>query len=201
MEEKRKPIWEIVNMKEGELKGESEKSRPRRLREGWFDLYCPADKSGIDIGCGPDPVQSTFDKWDVELGHGDATFMEGVEGNKYHTVYNSHLLEHIIFPTTAVARWYQILAPCGHLIIVVPHRDLFEKQKEPPSRWNPDHKWFWLPDKEEPPATKSLKKVIEDAISSPNIVSLRVLDDGYQPNDSEQHPCGEYSIEIIVKKP
>jgi SAM-dependent methyltransferase len=197
----KRPIWEMVNKTDVDFRGESHKARARREREGWFDKYCQHDCSGLDIGCGPDPVHDTFDVWDCELGHGDATFLDGIEDNSYQTVYSSHLLEHILFPTMAVARWYRAVKPSGHLIICVPHRDLFEKQKEPPSRWNPDHKWFWLPEKAEPPATKSLKGVVLEAIPGANIVSLRTLSDGYRHDlEDHEHPCGEYSIEIIVRK-
>ena len=200
IEEYKRPVWEMVNFKEGALRGETQKSHPHRLREGWYEKFCPADQNGLDIGCGPDPIHEHFDRWDVELGHGDAMYLDGVPPNKYHTVYTSHLLEHIMFPTMAVTRWFRAVAPGGHLIICVPHRDLFEKQTHLPSRWNPDHKFLWLPDQEEPPFTKSLLKVAQDAISDANIVSLRVLDDGYDPHESHQHPSGEYSIEIILKK-
>ena len=197
----KRPIWEMVNKTDVGFRGESHKARARREREGWFDQYCQYDRSGLDIGCGPDPVHDTFDVWDSELGHGDATFLDGIEDNSYHTVYSSHLLEHILFPTMAVARWFRAVKPCGHLIICVPHRDLFEKQKEPPSRWNPDHKWFWLPEEEESPATKSLKGVVLEAVPGAEIVSLRTLSDGYSYDlEEHEHPCGEYSIEIILRK-
>jgi hypothetical protein len=44
------------------------KARKRRLAEGWFEKYCPEDKCGIDIGCGDDPVNETFRRWDKKFG-------------------------------------------------------------------------------------------------------------------------------------
>ena len=103
-----------------------------------------------------------------------------------------------------MARWYELVASEGHLIIVVPHRDLYEKKKELPGYWNPGHKWFFLPDISEEPCTKSLKGTVMDAIPDANIVSFGVLDENYDPNGrlsrGHRHSEGEYSIEIIVNK-
>ena len=199
-------------------KGETHKAHERRLKEGWFDKYAPSDKSGLDIGCGHDPLNSVFRKFDQIFGDGDAQLLEGVD--TYHTVYASHALEHMVDPVASVTRWYEVVEPGGHLIICVPHRHLYEKRTELPSKWNEDHKHFFLPDTEEPPCTLSLRKVILDAIPDANIVSFRTLDEGYEDgldcynveieNESgeielrnisvQNHPKGEYSLEIIIQK-
>lgn len=179
---------------------ETSKSFMRRLKEGWFEKYCPADKIGIDIGCGHDPVNHTFRRFDKIFGDGDATLMEGFPNNTYWTVYTSHLLEHLHEPEKAIKRWYELVKPGGHLIICVPHRDLYERKKTLPSKWNIDHKWFWLPNKEEYPHTKNLLKTVKECTNG-LIVLHRVLDEGYDYNlPLDKHPVGEYSIEIIVKK-
>lgn len=181
--------------------GEVNKAHGRRVREGWFGKYAPTDKPGIDIGCGKDPLNDVYRKWDIELGDGDATFMEGVEDNSYFTVHASHVLEHVNDPVTAVRNWYRILAPGGHLIVLVPHRDLYEKKKTLPSNWNHDHKTFWLPDKTERPDTLNFKAILFEAIPAANLVSFRVLDDGWIPLPENSHSCGEYSIEAVIRKP
>lgn len=179
---------------------EVRKAKQRRLAEGWFEKYCPNHMSGIDIGCGNDPVNETFRKWDMVFGDGDATFMEGVSDNMFCTVHASHVLEHLHDPVEGIKNWFRILRPGGHLIIAVPHRDLYEKKKELPSRWNFDHKSFWLPESVEPPDTRSLKGTILEAIPNANIVSFNVLDEGWLPKPEDEHSTGEYSIEAIIKK-
>jgi SAM-dependent methyltransferase len=181
--------------------GESHKARERRVREGWFEKYAPADKVGIDIGCYQDPLHPTFRRWDFFYKDTDATYLEGIEPESFYTVYSSHLLEHLKYPRVAIKRWYEVLKPTGHLIIMVPHRDLYEQRKVLPSYWNINHRYFWLPDIEEPPSVKSLQKEVLAAVPKADIVSLRVLDEGYEPNTGpENHPVGEFSIEIIVRK-
>ncbi len=179
--------------------GEANKACARRIEEGWFERYCPADKPGIDIGCQHDSIHDQFRKWDLIFDDGDATFMEGVTDETYHTVYAGHVLEHLDDPVTGLKNWYRILKPGGHLIVNVPHRDLYEKKKELPSSWNVEHKTFWLPEEEDLPHTLNLKETVLKAIRSANIVSLEVLDQNYERN-GEAHSIGEYSIEIIVKK-
>lgn len=186
--------------------GETSKAHVRRLAEGWYK-YAPDDKIGLDIGCKDDPINKTFRRWDLDLGDGDATYLEGLETNKYWTVYASHVLEHLQYPRKAIRRWYEVLRPGGHLIIMVPHRDLYEQRVILPSRWNQDHKSFWLPDEEDLPCTKSLRKEILAAIPGANIVVFQVLQDGYRAQFGRgvepycSHPVGEHSIEAIIKKP
>ena len=126
--------------------------------------------------------------------------MKGVSDNNFWTVHASHVLKHLHDPVTGIKNWFRILRPGGHLIICVPHRDLYEKKKTLPSRWNFDHKSFWLPEAEEPPDTRSLKGSILEAIPNANIVSFEVLKDSWVPKPQNQHSCGEYSIEAIIKK-
>lgn len=185
--------------------GETYKAEARRISEGWFEKYCPDHLSGIDIGCQRDPVVETFRRWDVIFGDGDATYMEDVSDNKFHTVYASHILEHIPDHKTALENWFRITRPGGHLIVLVPHRDLYEKKQQPPSNWNLEHKWFFLPESEEPPGTLNFRKVIGDAIpldlrGCAELVSYKVLDHGWVSLPPNQHSAGEYSIEAIIKK-
>jgi len=201
--ENNRPSWlklEIDREEKGYV-GETGKALPRRLRENWFEKYAPSDQTGIDLGAQKDPLNHTFRRFDFVYGDGDATYMKGVPDESFFTVYASHILEHLQYPHIAIKRWFDILKPDGHLIIVVPHRDLYEKKKFLPSNWNPEHTYFWLPDQEEPPCTKSLKKEILSAIPNANLVSFRVLDEGYDYSLSEhEHAIGEYSIEAIIQK-
>lgn len=177
--------------------GETTKSKNRRISEGWFEKYIFSP--GIDIGCRHDPVDESFRKWDLLFGDSDATFMKEVKDDSYKTVYASHVLEHLKNPVEGIRNWYRITSSNGHLIIVVPHRDLYEKKEKLPSRWNSGHKSYWLPYHSEEPDTKCLKEVILEAIPKANIISYKVLNAGYESCGIE-HSKGEYSIEAIIKK-
>ena len=179
-------------------RGETQKAFQRRKNENWFTKFAPEDKPGIDIGCQNDPLNQTFRRWDLIFGDGDATLMDGVPNGTFHTVYASHVLEHLQDPITAIRNWFRITASGGHLIVIVPHRDLYEKKKELPSKWNPDHKWFYLPYHSDNPSTLSLHDVVAEAIDSP--FTLRVLMDGWQDVGPDVHSDGEYSIEVVVSK-
>lgn len=193
--------WRLERLRTG-IRGETSKARGRREREGWFARYAPEGKTGIDIGCQDDPLNHTFRRFDYVFGDGDATEMAGVPENAFHTVYASHVLEHLKYPRKALSRWYAITAPGGHLIVCVPHRDLYEKRPSPPSRWNFEHTYFWLPDRSEPPGTKCLMEEIRAVAPHADVVSYRTIDAGYDYTlGEEEHPVGEYSIEAVVLKP
>lgn len=178
--------------------GETAKAHDRRVREGWFDEHIR--DPGIDIGCQRDPLNHTFRRWDVIFGDGDAQKMEGVPDGTFMTTYASHVLEHVEDPVEAIRNWWRITAPGGKLIIVVPHRDLYEGKTELPSHWNHEHKSFWLPDSAEAPHTRSLRATIAEAIGGMVACSLRINDEGWS-KEPGRHAAGEYSIEAIVKKP
>jgi SAM-dependent methyltransferase len=100
----------------------------------------------------------------------------------------------------AIQNWFRICKPGGHVIIVVPHRDLYEKRQCLPSRWNGDHKTFYLPETTEPPDTLSFRGIIERALPDVNLVSFRILDESWISESPDVHSAGEYSIEAIIKK-
>jgi predicted SAM-dependent methyltransferase len=185
---------------------ETRKSHDRRVREGWYDKYCPATENGIDIGCSDDPVHDHFDQWDMQFGDGDAVLMAGLAPETYHTVYTSHILEHVSDPPAALRRWFELVRPGGHLIINVPHRDLYEKRTLLPSIWNPEHASFWLPDRDDPPHTFSLLRTLQDALRGDGvtvdyeIIHVRVLNDNWIPLAAAEPADGEYAIEAVIKK-
>jgi SAM-dependent methyltransferase len=197
---------------------ETAKARARRQREGWFERYAPADRPGLDVGCAYDPLHPESPHWlqldlgftDFDLGHdarrrrGDATDLAGGYPHLFHTVYASHCLEHLHNPLWALRSWWSAVEPGGHLVVCVPHYRLYEKRTEPPSAWNPDHKWFWTdggtpgPGEEGWPFVLSIFDVFEAAIRvRPEV---RILDEGYDAN-GDGHPLGEFSIEAILRKP
>jgi len=184
---------------------ETSKAHDRRVQEKFFDKY--VKEPIIDIGVGridtydgADPLTPTCDTWDKD--NGDAHFMEGVADETYQTVYNSHLLEHLEEPIVAIQNWFRILKKGGHLIMAVPHRDLYERKKTLPSKWNLDHKFFILPTTSEPPHTFSLKDIVQSALVGKEYVikMLRVCDTSNNHDKPEEHANGEYQIEIIIQK-
>lgn len=193
---------ESVVIPAGWVPGETWKARERRLKTGWFDKYAPSDKSGIDIGCQKDFLNQTFRRWDLIYGDPDATYMAGVDDDQFFTVYCSHVLEHLDNPIEAIRNWYRITKKGGHLIILVPHRNLYEKKESPPSYWNQEHKWFFLPFHIGPMPSHvlSLGECISGAIPDPDIVSYEILMEGYVESPTNEHACGEYSIEAIIRK-
>lgn len=185
---------------------ETSKSKERRIKEGFFKKYIDGKKV-IDIGVGrfdtwdgADPISLDCDTWDKD--NGNAEYMESVKDNTYDTVYNSHLLEHLNQPELAIHNWMRILKPKGHLIIAVPHRDLYERKTSLPSRWNGDHKFFILPETEELPDTRSLRKLIEEGCKNYKfkIVAIDVHDSCTNKDRPEEHGNGEYQIQAIIKK-
>jgi len=111
---------------------------------------------GLDIGCGPEKVfphlvgiDSQKDtalfgvpmKPDIVIK--DAArlgmFAEGAIEN----VFSAHLLEHIADHVAALREWWRVLKVGGHLVLYLPHRDLYPQIGQPGS--NPDHKHDFAP--------------------------------------------------------
>ena len=183
--------------------GETGKARQRRLETGWFDKYAPESVVGIDIGCQKDPLNRTYRRWDFIFEDGDPEEMAGLDEDMFQTVYAYHVLEHIDNPIKAIKNWFRITRSGGHLIIGVPHRDLYEKKIAPPSNWNHEHKWFWLPEEHDlENQTFGLRKTVEQIIKHHGeIVELEIYDDGYDYSlPPDVHACGEYTIECVIRK-
>ena len=51
------------------------------------------------------------------------------------------------------------------------------------------------------PKTKALRKEVLTALPDAQLVYIKVLDEGFHSEDPHKHSTGEYSIEMIVKKP
>ncbi len=91
----------------------------------------------LDIGAGNNPVTKNaiiFDKKE-----GDANnILDYFKKYSFDCVYSSHCLEHIINPYEALQEWSFLVKKGGHLIIIVPHEDLYE-QHNWPSLFNKHH--------------------------------------------------------------
>lgn len=179
-----------------ETKLETFKARERRKREWFFRKYCQG--KGLDIGYGGDLLVPNCVGWDVE--DGDAQYLEGVPKKTFDFVYSSHLLEEILYPKLALKCWFAVVKPGGYLILYLPHRDLYEKRKRLPSRWNPAHKRFFMLDEADAPDTVCLRCLIEDSLKKYEIVYAKVCNEGHTITDPELHSDGEYSIEVVLRK-
>lgn len=177
---------------------ETSKARERRIQERFFLKYIHG--RGIDIGCNDDPLTPECEKWDLIYGRGDATLMFGANENSYDWVYSSHCLEHLDFPHAAILRWFSLVAPGGHLILLIPDRSLYEKRLTLPSRYNPDHRTFWTIDHDEPPCTFGLVPMIGRYLDAYRIEYVKLCHDGHTIDDPNVHSNGEYSIECVIKK-
>lgn len=183
---------------------ETQKAHKRRKDLGWFDKYIKGHV--IDIGAGrfesmgEDLVIPNAVSHDKDIC--DAHTMEVYAPNTFDCVHASHVLEHLIAPTIAIKNWFRICKPNGHIVISVPHRDIYERRVFLPSRWNPDHKFFILPTGCEPPCTFSLTGIVTKGLVGEDysIEYLGIANTCTNMDKPEQHGDGEYSIEIIIKK-
>lgn len=176
--------------------GETAKAKGRRLREGFFDKYCPGH--GLDVGYGGDLLCQNCVGWDIE--HGDAQLLKDVGDSTFDFVYSSHTLEHMVNPEIALRNWWRVLKVGGYLILYLPERNLYEKTTTLPSRWNPDHSHFFLLDKDEPPDTIGLIPLIEQTLENFEIVYAKICGEGHTITDPDVHSNGEYSMEMVIRK-
>jgi len=176
--------------------GETTKARDRRIREGFFDLYCKG--KGLDIGFGGDLITENAEGFDFE--HGDAQYLEKLKDSTFDFVYSSHTIEHLPDPSEALKNWFRVLRPGGFLIVYLPHRDLYEKKNTLPSRFNPTHLHFFLPDMDEKPDTLGVLPLINKSISNYELIYIKVCDESFSIKDPLSHSDGEYSIEVVLRK-
>ena len=113
----------------------------------------------------------------------------------FNTVYSSHCLEHIWDYKLSLKEWFRILKTGGEMVLLLPHKFLYEKKEDLPSRYNSDHKRFYTP--------ASLLKEIEDSLK-PNtyrVILLKDFDSGFDYSiPPEKHSRGNYSILLILEK-
>src|SRR5579883_3348247 len=119
----------------------NETSKSRRVRESRGDFEKYLHGSGIDVGCGDDPLvvpDGSVRQWDMR--DGDAQFLAGIAESSLDFVYSSHCLEHLLSVITALENWLRVLKPGGFLYVVVPDYVLYEKLTWP-SPFNPEHRY------------------------------------------------------------
>ncbi len=177
-------------------RGETSKSKNRRISEGFFQKYCQG--RGLDIGYGGDLLTPTCSGW--EMDQGDAQYLAYVQDGYFDFVYASHVLEHMVDLQETLKNWARVLKPGGYLIFAVPERDLFEKKLTLPSMNNPDHKHFFLLDRDEAPDTVGVVPMMEKYLPHFKIEYAKVLSDKIE---YPKHPYSgdrEYQIEVVARK-
>jgi hypothetical protein len=107
----------------------------------------------------------------------------------------SHVLEHIANYQQVLREWHRVLRVGGHLVILVPHRFLYERRCDLPSRWNGDHKRFYTP--------ASLLAEIEQSLPVNGYRVRHLIDNdfGYDYDRApEAEPRGNYEVELVLQK-
>ena len=103
----------------------------------------------------------------------------------------------------AVRRWWEVLRPGGHLLVVVPDEDLYE-QGCWPSRFNAGHRWTFTIDKSRSwsPVSVNLAQLVAQ-LPAHHVIWLRTCDDGYDHTPGcwdRTHGPAEAQIECLVRK-
>ena len=132
----------------------------------------------IDIGAGADLVAPHARRFDVDDGDANVITRYCAPGT-YDAVHSSHCLEHMHDPVAALAEWWALVKPGGHLVVVVPHEDLYE-QGIWPSLFNRDHKATFRIDKPDSwsPVSHDIRALVA-ALPGAEVVSAEVHDQHY----------------------
>lgn len=176
--------------------GETSKAHSRRVKEGFFEKFCKGE--GLDIGFGSDLITKNAKGYDFE--HGNAQYLKGVKDNSFDFVYSSHTIEHLPDPAEGIKNWFRVVKPRGYLVLYLPHRDLYEKKKTLPSRFNPDHRNFFLIDRDDVPDTIGIVPMINRILKDFEIVYAKECNEEHTITDPEIHSDGEFSIEVVIRK-
>lgn len=177
---------------------EPAKTFAAKLASGFWERY--ASGNGVDIGYKGghpqnEPILASAVGLDILTpGYDGKHIPEVLKPLDY--VFTSHTLEHLEQPEEYIAEWFSALKPGGYLIIVVPHRDLYERKLSPPSKWNADHRRFYT--------AASLLAEVERAIPEPNAYRIRLLEEGDSGYDylipRDTHATGQYEITLVIEK-
>jgi SAM-dependent methyltransferase len=153
-----------------------EASKTNRVRDEAFRARYFAG-TVLDIGSGPDPVVPHAQPFDRE--HGDANeIARYLAGAEFDCVHSSHCLEHMNDPRQAVAQWWSLVRPGGHLIVIVPDEALYE-QGFWPSQFNVEHKaTFRIEGPPRSPVSHDLRSLLL-SLPGAELVDIQRQDDGY----------------------
>jgi ADP-heptose:LPS heptosyltransferase/predicted SAM-dependent methyltransferase len=126
-------------------------------RKIWHRAVPYARGLGADIGCGVEKVlphaigvdnlhHSQFFGWDQRQAVqviAEADSLPDFTDESLNFIFSSHLLEHLVEPEKALAEWWTKLRDGGHLMLYLPHKELYPNIGEEGA--NPDHKHDFMP--------------------------------------------------------
>ena len=122
-----------------------------------FDIVPYTRGIGLDLGCGPYKAWPHFIgvdnctdtklfgarfRPDVPVDTCEALPLFATESMDF--VFSSHLLEHIEDHKAALAEWWRVIKEGGHLVLYLPHKDLYPNIGQRGA--NPDHKHDFDPE-------------------------------------------------------
>ena len=139
-------------------------------------MFALLQGDGIDIGCGPDPILPTVDRFDQA--EGDANEIEKFVAKRYDFVFSAHCLEHMRDPKVALQGWFNLVKPGGHLIVLVPDENLYE-QGCYPSLFNTDHKWTFRIGGSRTWSPRSIDVLELGRVVGGKLLSAELQDEGY----------------------
>ena len=123
-----------------------------------YDIVPYTRGVGLDLGCGPHKAFPHF----IGMDSGKDTALFGIKMKPDVTlktcerleddvhaescdfVFSSHLLEHIVDHFAALREWWKVIKPGGHLVLYLPHKDLYPNIGQPGA--NPDHVHDFMPE-------------------------------------------------------
>lgn len=115
----------------------------RKIR---WDVLPYVNGVGLDLGAGVEkifPHAISVDRYaEANIG-ADAQALPIFASHAFDFVFSSHLLEHMPDYRAALAEWWRLVKVGGHLILYLPHKDLYPNIGQVGA--NPDHKHDFLP--------------------------------------------------------
>jgi SAM-dependent methyltransferase len=200
----------------------------KRWRHDSFYTETVFRGTALDIGAAGDPLAryrtelpnltgiTALDYEQAPPGLNDVEWIIGgagqpPEGRQFDLVYSSHCLEHL--PQSVLAdtarRWWAAVKPGGHLLIIVPDMEMYERGHWP-SKYNGDHKTTWVVSRADDPDgvfgldpeyVCGLRDFVAD-LDGAEILRCQRLTDGYRPEAGDQTGNGECEsgIEIVVRR-
>ena len=153
--------------------------------------------TGIDIGCGKDPVIPGVRPFEKE--HGDANAITRYVKEQFDFVFSAHCLEHMKNPPAALLEWWQLVRPGGHLFFIVPDEDLYEQGMWPPI-FNRDHKATFTLSKKTS-WSKCSHNVLDliDSLPGSELVDVRVHDEHLDRTYLKHRPCPRWWARMLAR--
>lgn len=163
---------------------EASKAAKRRAADNRYNEWFTG--SGIDVGCGDDPIKTeqypnvaNVYLYDHVFGQLDAMTLPEIKEEQFDFVHSSHCLEHVPNPEYALDNWLRVCKTGGYIICTIPDELLYE-QGMWPSRFNGDHKVsFTLREQKVIPTSINVKELLGKFGDRIAIKEIKLLEDGY----------------------